>query len=266
MVLGIFPLPVCFPEILVAVVHIWVIDRHHFNAWGLVLWSFSQWHGLDFGPWLGRHKWRLGWDHEGQLGSAWNNDIMGTEVGEVNKKLLVLVDREWVVCHHNWLAHTLDPKGADSEGVGELTRCWVAVRFARWKGLRPWGCCGKQSGPPDSGQHAKDHQCILHGDTMLAERVRMLFCEHGITIASIITAIGMAITAIPIGQGWPSRLGQKDACPGQTGWQSSSSSAWYNQEHCLLALWYLGEGSLVGCQSVGHGVGCWWPAGNIFSV
>jgi len=37
---------------------------------------------------------------------------------------------------------------------------------------------------------------ILNEDTTLAERIRTLFREQGITIASIITAVGMAITAL----------------------------------------------------------------------
>ena len=34
---------------------------------------------------------------------------------------------------------------------------------------------------------------VLHKDTSLAEKIRTLFREQGITIASILTAIGMAI-------------------------------------------------------------------------
>ena len=37
---------------------------------------------------------------------------------------------------------------------------------------------------------------ILHEDTTLAERIRTLFREQGITIASILTALGMAISAL----------------------------------------------------------------------
>ena len=36
----------------------------------------------------------------------------------------------------------------------------------------------------------------LHEDTTLAERVRTLFREQGITIASILTAVGMAISTL----------------------------------------------------------------------
>ena len=35
---------------------------------------------------------------------------------------------------------------------------------------------------------------ILHEDTILAERIRTLFREQGITIASILTTVGMAIS------------------------------------------------------------------------
>ena len=37
---------------------------------------------------------------------------------------------------------------------------------------------------------------ILYEDTTLAERIRTLFCEQGITIASILTAIGLAISCL----------------------------------------------------------------------
>ena len=41
-------------------------------------------------------------------------------------------------------------------------------------------------------------QRILHEDTTLAERIRTLFREQGITIASILTAIGMAISTLVV--------------------------------------------------------------------
>ena len=37
---------------------------------------------------------------------------------------------------------------------------------------------------------------ILHEDTMLAERVRTLFREQGVTLVSILTVIGMAISTL----------------------------------------------------------------------
>ena len=37
---------------------------------------------------------------------------------------------------------------------------------------------------------------ILHEDTTLAERIQTLFREQGVTIASILTAIGMAISTL----------------------------------------------------------------------
>ena len=37
---------------------------------------------------------------------------------------------------------------------------------------------------------------LLHGDTTLAERIRTLFREQGITIASILTTIGLAISTL----------------------------------------------------------------------
>ena len=37
---------------------------------------------------------------------------------------------------------------------------------------------------------------VLDKDTSLAEKIRMLFIEQGITIASVLTAIGMAISVL----------------------------------------------------------------------
>ena len=39
---------------------------------------------------------------------------------------------------------------------------------------------------------------LLHEDTTLAERIRTLFCEQGFTIASILTAIGMATLVLAL--------------------------------------------------------------------
>ena len=39
---------------------------------------------------------------------------------------------------------------------------------------------------------------LLHEDKTLAERIRTLFREQGITIASILTAIGMAISTLAL--------------------------------------------------------------------
>ena len=37
---------------------------------------------------------------------------------------------------------------------------------------------------------------VLDKDTSLAERIRTLFCKHGITILSVLTAISVTITTI----------------------------------------------------------------------
>ena len=60
---------------------------------------------------------------------------------------------------------------------------------------------------------------ILHEDTTLAERIRTLFREQGVTIASILTAIGMTISTLVLaltGSGgstpsaaWPRGRGQR---------------------------------------------------------
>ena len=59
---------------------------------------------------------------------------------------------------------------------------------------------------------------ILHEDKTLAERIKTLFCEQGITIASVLTAIGMIIStivlAIPGGSGGGAAPPQPPQPPG----------------------------------------------------
>ena len=62
---------------------------------------------------------------------------------------------------------------------------------------------------------------ILHEDKTLAERIRTLFREQGITIASILTAIGMTISTIVLaltgGSGGGAALPQPPQPPGKVG-------------------------------------------------
>ena len=55
--------------------------------------------------------------------------------------------------------------------------------------------CRKRKPP---GRIRETIQRVLHEDTTLAERIRTLFSEQGITIASILTAIGMAISTLVV--------------------------------------------------------------------
>ena len=61
---------------------------------------------------------------------------------------------------------------------------------------------------------------VLDKDTSLAEKICTLFCEQGITIASILTAIGMAIgvlveALLPSGGSAPVQVPNKGKTPGK---------------------------------------------------
>ena len=115
---------------------------------------------------------------------------------------------------------------------------------------------------------------LLHEDKTLAERIRTLFREQGITIASILTAIGMAISTLVLAvtgggaEGTPSpapkpsdKGGVKEwikkhlqACPGQFGRQGRCGPARNHRVHCLLAPEHVREGrDLARWQRVGLG-------------
>ena len=102
---------------------------------------------------------------------------------------------------------------------------------------------------------------VLDKNTTLAERVRTLFREQGVTIASILTAIGMAISTLVLaltggsaavapvapsgtgaagGQGWPQRMGKEEptssrAYAGPTGRKGCSRAARYHRKHPIVA-------------------------------
>ena len=89
---------------------------------------------------------------------------------------------------------------ADARGVDELTRCRIAERLLDLQDER--------SARLEAASATKDALCsqinrmretirrILNEDTTLAERIRTLFREQGVTIVSILTAIGMAISTL----------------------------------------------------------------------
>ena len=110
-------------------------------------------------------------DSEGEAGSPWDDDVVCAEVGEPNNQLLVLVNRAQVIGYHDGLPHTFDPLGLAEAPVTDQL----------------------------SGHINQIHETIrrlLHEDKTLAERFRTLFCEQGITIVSILTAIGMGISTL----------------------------------------------------------------------
>ena len=122
---------------------------------------------------------------------------------------------------------------------------------------------------------------VLNEDTTLAERVRTLFREQGVTLVSGRHGYQYARpcvnrrrrhcnptipTTSPIGQRRSSRVGQKDApsswpCLGQTGWQGGCGATGDHWEHRLLAPQHLGEGRRMARRArVGSGGSRWRPA------
>ena len=102
---------------------------------------------------------------------------------------------------------------------------------------------------------------LLHEDTTLAERIRTLFREQGITIASILTAIGMAISTLELAL---TGGGGSAPAPAPKPSEKSSLKEWvknhlqalgsalanlagitgpvrYHWHKCLLALEYIGK-------------------------
>ena len=125
---------------------------------------------------------------------------------------------------------------------------------------------------------------LLREDKTLAERIRTVFREQGITIASILTAIGMAISTLVLavtGGGSapvpspaprpPDKGGVKEwikkhlsgpwACPGQIGRQGRCGPARHHKLNRLLAPDHVREGRDLACrQRVGLGHRCWGPS------
>ena len=125
---------------------------------------------------------------------------------------------------------------------------------------------------------------ILHEDTTLAERLRTLFREQGVTLVSILTAIVMAISTLvlaltdgasgrsavtppppPSDKGglreWAKNSPSSWLCPHQTCWQGGCGPAGDHWEHCVLAPQHHGGGCrMARPRCVSSGSGCWRPA------
>ena len=89
---------------------------------------------------------------------------------------------------------------ADSGGVDEFTRCRIAECLCALQDERASHLeatsASRQVLCSQISSIRETINCILHEDTTLAECIRTLFCEQGIMIASILTAIGLAISTL----------------------------------------------------------------------
>ena len=89
---------------------------------------------------------------------------------------------------------------ADAGGVDELTRRRIAERLLDLQDERSArleaASATKDALRSQISRIRETISRILHEDTTLAERVRTLFCEQGVTLVSILTAIGMAISTL----------------------------------------------------------------------
>ena len=176
---------------------------------------------------------------------------------------------------------------ADAGGVDELIRRRIAERLRDLQDERSArleaASASKDALRSQISRIRETIGRVLNEDTTLAERVRTLFREQGVTLVSILTAVGMAISTLvlaltggggtvtipttsPIGQRRSSRVGQKDApsswpCLGQTGWQGGCGATGDHWEHRLLAPQHLGEGRRMARRArVGSGGSRWRPA------
>ena len=98
------------PEITVTVADVTIVDGHDLVAGdldhGLLHHGAAQ--VLNHGP---VRIFTIQRDSEGQAGSPWN-DVVRAEVRESNDQLLILINRARVVCNHDGLPHSFDPKGS----------------------------------------------------------------------------------------------------------------------------------------------------------
>ena len=89
---------------------------------------------------------------------------------------------------------------ADAGGVDELTRRRIAERLLDLQDERSArleaASATKDALRSQISRIRETISRILHEDTTLAERVRTLFREQGVTLVSILTAIGMAISTL----------------------------------------------------------------------
>ena len=176
---------------------------------------------------------------------------------------------------------------ADAGGVDELIRRRIAERLRDLQDERSArleaASASKDALRSQISRMRETIGRVLNEDTTLAERVRTLFREQGVTLVSILTAVGYQYarpcvnrrrrhcnptipTTSPIGQRRSSRVGQKNApsswpCLGQTGWQGGCGATGDHWEHLLLAPQHLGEGRRMARRArVGSGGSRWRPA------
>ena len=89
---------------------------------------------------------------------------------------------------------------ADSGGIDEFARRRIAERLRELQDEKASrleaAAASREALRSQVNRMRETINRILHEDTTLAERIRTLFREQGITIASILTAIGMAISTL----------------------------------------------------------------------
>ena len=94
----------------------------------------------------------------------------------------------------------MEMRKLDTEGIDEFSRRRIAERLQdlqqeRSARLEAAGA-NREALRSQVNRMRETISRVLHEDTTLAERIRTLFREQGITIASILTAIGMAISTL----------------------------------------------------------------------
>ena len=94
----------------------------------------------------------------------------------------------------------LERQKLDTEGIDEFSRHCIADRLEDLQVERlarlEAAAASKQALHSQINRMRETISRILHEDTTLAERVRTLFREQGVTLLSILTAIGMAISTL----------------------------------------------------------------------
>ena len=137
----------------------------------------------------------------------------------------------------------MEKRKLNTEGIDEFSRRRIAERLRELQDERASrleaAAANREALRSQVNRMRETISRILHENTTLAERIRTLFREQGITIASILTAIGMAISTLvlaltgswrfhtnPTAAAWQGRgegLDQKAPSeprtgPGQTSW------------------------------------------------
>ena len=94
----------------------------------------------------------------------------------------------------------LERQKLDTEGIDKFSRRRIADRLEDLQVERSArleaAAASKQTLRSQINRLRETISRILHEDTTLAERVHTLFCEQGVTLVSILTAIGMAISTL----------------------------------------------------------------------